>query len=248
MPDRRRRGIADSTGAAGGQQLRGVPLDSWRFHVGNMLCLVTLWDLLQARDRERLAPHIVWKDGKDGVSVHFDSHPAAGKADTPALGFKRARAVIASREKQPELLERFTPGDPVLPGWVYLCQAIDGYLFDAGVAVNPEMTWDPARERPTLRHVAPTLLTAVLYQLADAVDNGRVFARCLHCGKPFLVAPEAARTHRRFCSTSCRLKAYRARMDLARRMHAGGKTFEEIAEELGSDVVTVKGWVTGVKG
>ncbi len=98
-----------------------------------------------------------------------------------------------------------------------------------------------------LCHVAPTLLTAVLYQLADAVDNDRTFARCLHCGKPFLVAPDAARTHRRFCSTSCRLKAYRGRMELARRMHAGGKTFEEIAEELGADVATIKAWITGLR-
>jgi hypothetical protein len=105
--------------------------------------------------------------------------------------------------------------------------------------------WDRQRQRPALCLEAPTLLSAVYFQLADAISNDRTFSRCLQCGKWFAVAPDAARSHRRFCSNGCRSKAYRGRQDRARQLFTAGKGFEEIAHELDSDVLTVKRWITG---
>jgi predicted nucleic acid-binding Zn ribbon protein len=68
-----------------------------------------------------------------------------------------------------------------------------------------------------------------------------------HCARWFEVAAEATRAHRKFCSDSCRIMAYRDRQDAARRLHAGGKSFEEVARGLGSTAATVERWVTGVK-
>ena len=98
-----------------------------------------------------------------------------------------------------------------------------------------------------LRIMAQNLYSGVWLQFADAVTNDRIFSRCRECGKWFEVAPEVARSHRRFCSNSCRSKAYRQRQDRARQLFTAKKSFEEIAEELDSDVATVKKWITGLR-
>jgi hypothetical protein len=239
---------ATRTDTLRGQPLSGVLLETWQYHIADVQRLVGLWDLLQHGDPDRLAPHIQWRrDGKEGVSVRFDSHPPAGKGQGPALGFRRVRDLIASRDTRPELLATFTPEDPFVPGWAYLQQVLENRLFDANVSVEARMIWDVRRKRPALRLAAPTLLSAVWFQLADAVSNDRTFTRCRECGRWFEVAPDAARTHRRFCSNSCRSKAYRERQDRARQLHVAGKTFAEIAQELDSDVTTVRRWITGEK-
>jgi hypothetical protein len=91
------------------------------------------------------------------------------------------------------------------------------------------------------------LLSAVWLQFATAVNENVGHGRCRECGKWFVVAPNAARSSRRFCSTACRSKAYRERQDRARQMHAAKKSFAEIAAELDSDVATVRKWITGFK-
>jgi hypothetical protein len=223
-------------------------LVTWLHQLNDMQRLVALWDLLRNEDRERLAPHIQWrKDGKKGLSVRFDSHPGSGKGDGPALGFHRRRALVASRDTWPELLERCEVNDPILPAWAYLQAELDEHLHHTADQMAAEAAWDPKRGRPALRFLAPTVLGAVWSQFADAVSNDRTFSRCRECGKWFEVAPEVARAHRRFCSNSCRSKAYRERQERARRLYTSGKSFEAIAEELDSDVATVRKWVTGIK-
>jgi hypothetical protein len=228
-------------------RLEGIFLEDWRYHISGMQCLVGLWELLQQGGREQLAPFIEWrKDGNEGLSVHFDSHPDPARGGPP-LCINRTRHEIASRDSRHELLATFIPDDPVLPAWAYLQQDLEDHLFRADVRVEARMVWDAGRGRPALHLVAPTLLSAVWLQFADAVSNDRTYSRCRECGKWFEVAPEVARTHRRFCSNACRSKAYRERQDRARRMHMEKKTFEEIAAELDSDAATVRRWITGVK-
>jgi hypothetical protein len=223
---------AEGADSGSGSPLYGTPLLTWQFEIASMQRLVGLWQLLQQEDRERLALHIQWrKDREGGLSVHFDSHPA-GKGG-PSLGLKRTKAVIASGDTHPGLLETFEVGDPVVPGWSYLQEKIDAHLshaYEAG-EVAADMAWDPRRKRPALRFAALTLRSAVWLQFADAVSSDRTFSRCRECGRWFEVAPDAARTHRRFCSNKCRSKAYRERQDRARQLFTAGKTFEEIAEE-----------------
>jgi hypothetical protein len=229
-----------------GSPLQGTLLTVWQNQIADMQRLTGLWDLLQNEDRERLALYVRWKQAKDGMAVVFDSHPTAGKG-TPPLGFHRARAVIASSDTRPELLETFPVDDPVLPGWVYLQREIDLHLHHVADEIPTRMVWNGKRNRPALGLVAPTLLAAVWLQFADAVSNDRTYSRCRECGKWFEVAPDAARTHRRFCSNGCRSKAYRQRQDRSRQLHAAGKPFEEIAQGLDADVAAVKRWITGVK-
>src|SRR5262245_38253271 len=90
-------------------------------------------------------------------------------------------------------------------------------------------------------------LRAVWLQLADAVSNDRTFSRCRECQKWLAVGPEVARSNRRFCSNACRTRSYRERQDRARRLRTEGKSFEEIATQLDSDLATIRRWITGFR-
>jgi hypothetical protein len=234
------------TESAGGSPMRGTLLVTWQHQISDMQRLVGLWDLLRADDREGLGAHVRWRESATGgVSVHFDSHAGAGKGG-PALGFQRTRALIASHDFRPELLAEFEPGDPLGPVWAYLQQDLDLHLHHVADGLAAVAAWDPKRGRPALRFEAPTLVSLLWVQMADAVANDRTFGRCRECGRWFAVAPGAARGHRRTCSNACRSRSFRERQERARQMYTAQKSFEEIAKELDSDVATVRKWITGI--
>ena len=238
---------ATRTESVGGSPMCGTLLINWQDNISAMQRLVGLWDLLREPDRERLAAHILWQEtATEGLSVHFDSHPDGGSAGGPALGFQRTRAVIASRDSEPELLAEFEAGDPVAPAWAYLQQDLDLHLHHVADGLAAVAAWDPKRGRPALRFEAPTLVSLLWVQMADAVANDRTFGRCRECGRWFAVAPGAARGHRRTCSNACRSRSFRERQERARQMYTAQKSFEEIAKELDSDVATVRKWITGI--
>jgi hypothetical protein len=244
---------ATSTESVGGSPMRGTLLVTWQHQISDMQRLVGLWDLLRAGDSQRLAAHIRWQEtAKRGASVHFHSDADGGRGGGPALGFQRTKALIASCDTRPELLAEFEAGDPVAPAWAYLQQDLDLHLrhvagWDGADMLAAVAAWDPKRGRPALRFEAPTLLAAIWVQLADAIGNDRTFGRCQGCGRWFEVGFDAARTHRRTCSNACRSRSHRERQERARRLHAAKKTFAEIAAELGSNLATIKKWITGLK-
>jgi hypothetical protein len=89
-----------------------------------------------------------------------------------------------------------------------------------------------------------SLLGALWAQFAVAVGEAKKFRQCRTCGRWFELSPEAARTNRRFCSEACRSKAYRGRKERARELAAQGRTPDDIARELDSDLETVRSWLT----
>src|SRR5262249_24513936 len=127
----------------------------------------------------------------------------------------------------------------------YLQGQLDLHLHHAADDVQVGMRWDSRRGHPALSYYCPSLLSAVLLQFATAVNENVGHGRCRECGTWFVVAPNAFRSSRMFCSTGCRSKAYRERQVRARQMYTAQKSFEEIAKELDSDVATIKKWVTG---
>jgi hypothetical protein len=243
---------ATRTESVSGSPLRGTLLATWLFQLSGAQRVIGLWDLLRAGDCERLAQHLQWQaTAKGGMLIDFDSHPG-GRGGGPALGFQRTRAVVASRDSEPELLKEFKPGDPLGPAWAYLQQDLDNHLYyvagrDAADGLAAVAAWDPKRGRPALRFEAPTLLSAVWVQLADAISNDRTFGRCEGCGRWFEIGLDAARRHRRTCSNGCRSRKARERQARARQLHAAGESFEQIAEAVGSTATTVRKWITGFK-
>jgi hypothetical protein len=220
----------------------GTPLSVWRHQIADARHLLTLWDLLRAEDREQLASRLDRRGGGgDDLEVCFDGRPACGEGDPPGAGPDAGDPKAGRREK--------IKADDLVPlGWLYLQQDINLPLHHLAAEVPTGMAWDPDRQRPILQLEAPTLLAAVWLQFAEAVTYDRHFNRCRTCGRWFEVAPDLIRAHRRFCSNACRFKAYRNRQDRARQLFTvEKKTFEEIAQELDSDVATVKRWITGIK-
>jgi hypothetical protein len=170
-----------------------------------------------------------------------------GESGQPSvLGHNKAHSVIVAAATAPGLLEQIPPGDVSRPALLYLQQQLDHHLRGHAGTATPLVTWQPDPGRLVLQFGASNLRTALWLQLADAVVNNRTIERCLVCKRWFEVSPEASRSHKRFCSDACRVKAYRDRQGLARQLYfEKHKTFEEIAVELKSRVPTVRRWITG---
>jgi hypothetical protein len=226
----------------------GVFLDTWQGQIAAVRRLAGWWDLIQHQDEEDLARHIVLQaDSATGPSIHFESHPATATCKHPPLGDVPVREPIASRTGSPDVLERFLSGDVLAPAKTYLQVQLDQHLHHAADDVRVGMTWDSRRQQPVLSYWCRTLLSAVWLEFATVVNENLAFGRCPECKRWFEVGTNAARASREFCSTACRSKAYRQRQDRARQLFTAGTTFEEIAQQLDSDVATVRRWVTGFK-
>jgi hypothetical protein len=220
----------------------GTPLSVWRHQIADTRHLLTLWDLLRVEDREQLASRLDRRRGDgDDLEVCFDGRPVDHEG---TLSRPRPDAGDPKAERRAEI-----KADDLIPvGWHYLQEDIGFRLNHVAGEVPTGMVWDAERQRPILQLEAPTLLAAVWLQFAEAVTYDRTFNRCRTCGRWFEVAPDLVRAHRRFCSNACRFKAYRGRQDRARQLFTvENMTFEEIAQELDSDVATVKRWITGIK-
>jgi hypothetical protein len=226
---------------------RGNFLSAWQVEVAQLKRLTDLWGLLRAGDAEKIAAHIRWtKKAGEGLAVYFVQDVGAGKG----RGSSRPTPtgdLIASRGCRPELLSKLNQKDQLTSAWAYLQQQIGARLKEIAGDATAAMLWDESVNRPAFRVVARTLVAAVWLQFADAVGNGRNFNRCPGCGKWTEVGPAEARAHRKHCSDACRMRSYRERQDRARQLHTAGKNFEQIAEELGADVVAVRRWVTGFR-
>jgi hypothetical protein len=210
--------------------------------------LTYLWDLIQRNYEEGLARHIRWEeDPPEGPCIRFDSHPGPVSGGAPSLGGVRISEVIASAASDPELLGEFRAGGVARLAKVYLQVQLDLHLHHAAEDVRVGMRWDSRRGHPALSYWCPSLLSAVWLEFATAVNENVGHGRCRECGTWFVVAPNAFRSSRTSCSTSCRSRGYRQRQTMARQLHAAKKSFEAIAAELGSDVATVRKWITGFK-
>jgi hypothetical protein len=94
-----------------------------------------------------------------------------------------------------------------------------------------------------LTYEPQSLLGALWLQLASAISDDKSFRTCDFCGRWFEVSPHAKGKSRLFCSDACRAKAYRQRQQEAHDLHERGTSTGEIAEILGSDEATVRGWL-----
>jgi hypothetical protein len=132
-------------------------------------------------------------------------------------------------------------GDAALAAAVFVKRGVDEHLrrplrlglyFDGeGLDLQPQ--------------AAPQdLLGALWLQFALSVALRTEYRTCKTCGAWFETDPALPRG-RAFCSNRCRSKDYRGKQERSRRLYAGGKSFDEIAGELGSDPQTVKRWITG---
>jgi hypothetical protein len=212
----------------------------WCDQVLDLRRCVHLWDLLRAGDEHGLARHIRWRSDAGGLSVHYDSHPDLDPGASPPPPDKRVTSVIASAATDRELLQCLKPGDTRAPALLYIEMVVNGHLDDL---VQSRLLCAPQQEVMVLHPVPKNLLGGLWVQLAQAVADKKDYARCKECRAWFEVSLPAARKTRLYCSDSCKVKAYTDRKDRAVRLKAQGWTVKQIAEELGTDKDTVKGWL-----
>jgi hypothetical protein len=208
-----------------GKGARGERLDTWRTELATMHHALRVWEALKAGAHEDLArwfhrtdhgsfstieyhPDEPWPRGvlQQGVQVVSDE-----LADLVWFLQGRARHDLVA---SPEATEPRGWALATLRGWVDVrVGRYTGLRVHYGAA--------DARAVPLALVVVPQhLLGALWVQLALAIERNPRYERCHQCRTWFPVPPKANRPNTRFCSTRCRMQAYRATHPLEHRQPA----------------------------
>jgi hypothetical protein len=183
-----------------------------------------------------------------------------------ALGVQTQRQTIRVRGTDGELRDHHAYGEPYLRWALEICLMREGlrlagrkrslrmsqrlkWLFDRHLQhVQGRLGFDQAGE-PKLALEPLTLVSAMWLQLALAITGEKRFVACKFCRRMFEISTEQSgfRSHREFCSDSCKTKDYRKRKRSALRLFEGGKLPAEISEKTGTDATTVRTWLKASK-
>jgi hypothetical protein len=139
-----------------------------------------------------------------------------------------------------ETLRLFDVGDLTRPALFCVGELVNMHLRRHRVAMGLAQMLD----RPQLRVIPNSLIGAMWWQFAMAVDGNRSYRQCGACRKWYEIAGQAGRTDKLFCSESCKARAHRKKQAEARRLRQEGMTAKAIAKQLGAEIKTVKGWIS----
>jgi hypothetical protein len=194
---------------------------------------VKVCDLLH-NDRKGLAGLIRWEtDAAGEVFIYYTGRPDR-------------KELIASTRIGVDTFELFPPGDTIRPARCFLGLVVLGNLDKAGgLFFGLQHQIKPDDWEPFTVGWPRNLLGALWLEFAEAYA-GKELRQCVECKKWFAVRGHLPRSRSdvRYCSVACRNRAYRSRQEQARRMRAEGKSPRAIAKELGSDLETIKRWLS----
>lgn len=210
----------------------GEAREDWLKAILTMRHTVTLWEWARCSDITSLAQQVSWDDLSE---AWIDTHPefsarekggdgaytiqTSGHAYLPVLRSAWMHHLHYEGDVLPQLHVRervthpggllFPVGDVVSVALWYVQQVITAHL---GESVKPCMVWDMAVDHyPRLDSRVGTLLSALWLQFALAVTDDKTYPRCMVCQNRFEVSPATARADKRYCSNTCRSRAYRKR-------------------------------------
>lgn len=214
-------------------------ISMWKEEITTMQRALDLWRLVEKQDipalTESLAPYMRWIE----ADTEFRSGNSTGAHDD--LPRDLDPKWLRYFRMNPHCLDWFRTGNVLLPARCRVQAVVNEQLTGR---TSPRVLWDDAeRSRWGLYFVPNSLAGALWLQMAQAITLKRDYRRCRQCNTWFEIDHYTARTNRYFCSNACRSKAYRDRQIEARRLFDQGMEAEEIADQLGSDTVTVWGWV-----
>jgi hypothetical protein len=236
-------------------RVQGEPLGKWYRQLGLMRLVTVIWECLRSSDQDRLANHVRWVSRSEVIAINppvtqtsQESEPSVDAlgAKNQAKSFQPAPYVIASADREPELIMRFAYGDIVGPAISALRKIPNEWLKQEVAAQLVEGRGDASLgcPPPLALGTGPTSLLGVLWlQFATAVSENKHYRRCDYCQAWSEVSPREANAERHYCSTAHRMKAYRERQAEAQRLANAGEAVETIAEKLGSDTETIRGWI-----
>jgi hypothetical protein len=206
----------------------GTPYVEWRENILRLRHWIKVWDFIAKKDSR-------------GLDHYARRLPELAKIEHEISGGGgMVQSFIGQFHEVYDLdgKERLAAAKRALSFAVWKSPLVESMTFNLGDGAQGSL-------RPRLR--AGNLVTALWMQFALAIVENKEYRRCSHCNKPFELAPDLARTNRDYCSHTCRLKAYRKRQKEAVRLHKQGKTLKAIADQLESDVPTVRGWIATAK-
>jgi hypothetical protein len=223
----------------------------WAGQIWEMRTAVDLWLMVQQEDVDNLTMHFQVVTNPPGQrSVVFRSLYDAQLAhkeglfqeilNLQAFGIP-TQETIASTALNPEMVEVFENCDLLAAARRFLAQKVNGHLPRP---FHGQLTVDAGGTRLEWDVIPRSLIDALWLQLAQAISAGKTYRECKECGSWFEVSPEAKhRSNRRFCSDSCRTKAYRKRQERAREMRGRGVDVGTIAEKLDTSRKSAEKWV-----
>jgi hypothetical protein len=184
-----------------------------------------------------------------------------------SLGIPTQQQGVRVREKSGARWDHNAYGEPYL-GWaVEVCLMREGLRLDGRKRVPTEKArraqwlfnrhlqrlqgrigFDDAGQ-PRLKIEPLTLISAMWLQLALATSGDKQFVACKFCHRMFEISTEQTgfRSHREFCTDSCKTKDYRKRRRTALRLAAAGSSVKEISDKTRTESGTVRSWLAAAK-
>jgi hypothetical protein len=226
----------------------------WIREVDTMKRAVTLWEMVQARDKRGLSQFIRWEDAEE-FTVHdrimkkeagwyYDSHPERTPFPKDPFSVPPPGRFTLYIESVPEL---FNQTDVIMPALILVQRWINTHIKEQ---VSPRLLYHLDIGTQVLQILPHHLLSAMWLQFAQSIAGNKKQRACKECGNWFEISSEEdGRTKRRmFCSDPCKSRDYRRRKEKAQQMKAEGRPVKEIAKELDTDITTIKNWVSKRKG
>jgi len=177
------RGPEEDRDASPQPLLPGERLSDWQNEIVRMRRLLALWEATRANNLGELQKIIRWED-----TAVFAEWPTG-------------KSLVASSLVSPDIFSRFNHGDLVKPAWYHLQAAVNDQLEKHTCA--PRLLWD----RQLSLFVVPTsLIAAMWFQFASAIDGDRDYRVCKRCRRWFQVGGGARRADSEHCSRYCKQK------------------------------------------
>lgn len=205
---------------------------------------------------------------REFADIDYKSQPALldFAAQYGSLGVPPQSQEILVPGPDGQLLDHDAHGEPYLRWALEICLMRDGvrlageeqsaersqrlkWLFDRHLQhVQGRLSFAEAGQ-PRLTLEPLTLIAAMWLQLALAITGEKRFVACKFCRRMFEISTEQTgfRSHREFCTDSCKTKDYRRRKRTALALAASGAQATEIAEKTHTDKATVRGWLAAAK-
>lgn len=202
--------LPHSTDAGSPQHGIGESLSSWTTAIATMQQTVLLWTAAREGDVATLSRHITWRKGNDetGQDVFYNSHPEFEPVSGTTFPDGFTMTVIVSSTRDEAFFRHLMPGDVIRPAMILVQRRINEQL---STRVAPRILWDEDQTALKVYQVPESLLGALWLQFALAVERNNDFRTCAECGTWFELSPGTARSDKIYCSTACRLKAFRRR-------------------------------------
>jgi hypothetical protein len=203
----------------------GEQLAAWRASVLEMRAAVELWDAARTSSMEKLSQCLKWTSD---TSIAYTG---------PHL------ALMISAQGEPGLFATWRPGELIGPALYVVQHRINHALLQHGVVAR--LLWDSRWAKLSLLMVPRTLIGCMWLQFAKAVDGDKEYRQCENCRAWFEVGGNrTSRSDKRFCTPTCKAAGHRKKQAEARMLYGRGTPLKEIAQRLGTDAKTAKGWVS----